>query len=271
MKQRYSLFAGLLFASSLFGQEATVAEAPFSTKFELSQGYRNDTLKIKTVGDSKAHFKNIDVYTSRFSATVMKNDFFLKAVAGYGHVYDGKYHETIHSYGHSHSEHHHIHNDYTADFIVEFGKNFAIKDCCTLTPKVGYSAFIQKFDAKEHGNNERFTEVWYSPFIGLNVSKEIAKNLSAFISYDFLFPMNCHTKYREHGDINFSTDNKPYKSFGNIATVGLEWNFAENWSLKPEFEFMKFLSKNGGHNDFSVIKKTTRTAYEARLTLGYSF
>jgi hypothetical protein len=289
MKYKSILFASFLFASSLFAEDARAdsSDAPLSTTFDFSQGYRNDSLKITPGRDSKVHFKNIDVYTSRLGVTLMKNDFFLKGIAGYGNVYDGKYNTERAYYGTNNtmSFHRNVKDHYTADFILELGKNFKLQDGWSIAPKIGYGLFVQKFetdskvDLHYRGQTKTIqsaktgiTTTWYSPFVGLNVQKVINQSVSAFLSYDFLFPMNYRAKYSTAGKTRLLTENTPYKAFGHIGTVGLDWKVAKGWSLKPEFEMMNLISRDDhGHGYGGIIKKTERAAYEARLTLGYSF
>ncbi len=295
MNNKQLICLGLLFGSNLVA-DVKQNDDTLQTSVEVTQGYRRDRLDSKlSVGSGKysahlkAHLKDIDVYTTRLGMTARKGDYFLKGYAGYGNVYDGKYHLNAHQKHHS-SEHaslrSHINGDYTADFALTFGKDFLLNNGWSLAPTLGYGVYLQDFHLK-HGklrlyhnhhkiahartSKSHFKGTWYSPQLGLNVQKEITSDLSAYADYSFMFPLNYHTKIKEKHDDSLSTNNKAYKSFGNIATVGLNWHFAKNWSLCPEFEFMKFYSKGGKFAHKIRQNRTTRTSCEYRLALNYTF
>ena len=249
-------FAGLLCVGSFANINAaeTTLSDTYKTDVELSQGYRRDSLNLK-VGGHKQHFKHVNEYTTRVGATVRNNnDYFLKGIIGYGDVYSGKV---------GHSNHHKVKGDYTADFQVTFGKDMRMSDGWSVSPTVGYGVYIQDFHTRHSHGKVKGT--WYSPQAGLSVAKSFNDNLSAYATYMCLFPLNFQASVR-HGK---TYENKAYKSVGNIGTIGVNWMFASNWSLKPEIEVMKFYSKTA--NQHNSHKDTERSSVEYRLVLGYMF
>lgn len=301
MNNKQLILLSLFCVGSQLNAETTQNDDAVKTTFELSQGYRRDKLDLKIARGSgknfyhsKDQFKDVDVYTSRLAMTVRKNDFFLKGVAGYGNVYDGKLHRSSHykniTYAYDAHKSSHITGDYTADFSLTFGRDFFLANDWSIAPTIGYGVYIQDFHTsrgkfrlrdnqkdKDHGRGtkEKFKATWYSPQLGFNVRKAITSTLSAYANYAFLFPLNYHANAhyntRNKKGSHYEQENKAFKSFGNIGTVGLDWNFAKNWSLKPEFELMKFYSKGGDSAHQYRFKKAHRTATEYRLVLGYTF
>lgn len=269
---RILFFAGLLCACSIIHIEAAqnASNENYKTSVELSQGYRRDNLNIKLNHNSsktKQHFKNLDVYTSRVGVTVEKDDCFMKGVVGYGNVYDGKLHQ--HNNGHHSSSN--VHGDYTADFAITLGKNMRYSEGWSVAPTVGYGVYVQDFHTGKHHHNQSKQKVkatWYSPQAGLSVQKTIADDMNVYATYMCLFPLSYQGK-TNHG--HGSQENKAYKSIGNIVTLGMEWTFASNWSLRPEIEVMKFYSKGGDSGHKYKFKHADRSAAEFRVVLGYMF
>ncbi len=280
-------FAGLLCVGSIANIEAAAPSEDFKTSVEVSQGYRRDDLNIK-LGHSdrhKLHFKHVNVYTTRLDVILEKDDYFLKALAGYGDVCSGKLHRgRDHHHGHGHHNDHHrnVNGDYTADFAVTFGKAMRMSDGWSISPTVGYGVYLQDFHTKHHHHHhhnhhsrESVFAAWYSPQFGLSVQKDFSDTMNAYVSYMCLYPLNYQGKIRHghHGSHhNRNTqENKAYESVGNIGTVGFEWIFCDNWSLKPEIELMGFYSKGGDSDHRYKFKHARRTAVEYRLVLGYMF
>jgi len=299
-------FAGfLLLTVPVFAQTQT--QSDLKTTVELSQGYLRDNLKI-TVSrpgnpeKGKDQFKDVNVYTTRLGFKIEKCDIFLKGYAGYGNVCDGKFQSTEHFSGRTwfggRFEDHikkksHLTGNYTADFVLNLGKNFHLPHGWSVAPQIGYGVYIEKFktsQGREHtigkdefgkhhhsrrGTREDIDATWYSPQIGLQAKKTFTETLSAMACYQFLFPLNYdakgHHNIKNPRKTKYDQENKAYKSFGNIASLGLEWKFLKGWSLKPEIELMKFYAKGGDSNHHFRLRKATRSAFEARLVLGYSF
>ncbi len=285
MNNKKIFFLSLFCLSSYLSAEVNQNSDELQASFELSQGYRRDklTYNLKTgpLTRIKYKFKDVDVYTSRLGMTVRKDAYFLKGVAGYGNVYDGKY--RIDTRGGSHGAAH-MTGDYTADFALSLGRDFSLGDGWSVAPTIGYGVYIQDFHTgrvkwntfdmyghrvKLRRAKEKYKATWYSPQLGLNLRKAITNTLAAYADYSFLFPLSYHSKATHR--LHYEQDNNAYKSFGNIATVGLDWNFAKNWSLRPEFEFMKFYSKGSKSFERLHFHKAVRTSSEYRLTLNYTF
>ncbi len=266
MKNKNIFFASLLCLGSMANIQADVAmqaEDSLKTSVELTQGYRNDELKFKSSNNGrKLKFKNVDTYTTRLGVMVQKDDLFMTGLAGYGNVYSGN---KVHGRK--------VKGDYTADFAVNFGKNFAMENDWTVAPTVGYGVYIQDFHTKSHnGDRSKVKATWYSPQIGVSVKKTFNEEWNAFLSYNFLYPLSAQVSSNTKSSGTSRRQNQAYKSVGNIGSIGAEWTFAKNWSLKPEIEVMKFYSNggnssNGRHNKASV----DRSSVEYRIALNYMF
>ena len=275
--KKHVFFASLLFVGTLATANADVsmtADSAMKTSVSISQGYRNDNLKLRGHGggSTKQHFKNIDTYTTRLGVLVEKDQFFMKGIVGYGDVYDGK----VHYHGHGHHGHRKVKGDYTADFDLKFGKQYMLENDWAVAPTIGYGVFIQDFHGKKHHHGhsrEKLKALWYSPQIGVCVKKSFNAEWNAYLSYNFFYPVNCQTtSYTKHSNSRDRQENQAYKSVGNTGTIGAEWIFAKNWSLKPEIEVMKFYSKGGNsHHNHTNHRKITRSAAEYRLVLNYIF
>ncbi|MCE5294779.1 MAG: hypothetical protein LLF94_09245 [Chlamydiales bacterium] len=303
MNNKSYLLAVVFCAVSKLQADAPQNTDQLKTSVELSQGYRRDNLTTKisrhnldSSYSAKGKYKGVDTYTTRLSMTASKNDFFLKGMAGYGNVYGGKNHEksTFHGIRTVDSQlTSHVKGDYTADLNLAFGKDFFLANDWKVSPSIGYGVYVQDFHthlAKGHyktssrynsqrdklrgSEKSRLKAIWYSPQFGLSVQKALTNTLSAYANYTFLFPLSYtakgHDKYRNES-YRYERENKAYKSLGNIGTVGLNWNFAEGWSLKPEVEVMKFFSKGGDSSHKYNLKKVTRSAAEYRLVVSYLF
>jgi len=271
----HSFFAGLVCAgtmTSVYAQDMNNSNDSLKTSVELSQGYRRDSLKTKVTRDhfsSKKHYKSIDTWTTRVDCMVEKDDMFMKALVGYGDVYDGKLHD--HSNGGHHS-HHKVKGDYTADFALNFGKRFSWDNGWSVSPTVGYGVYVQDFHTKHH-KKDRQKAVWYSPQFGVCVNKSFNDTLNAYFDYTLLYPLNYQgTVHHKHQNKHHKDqENKAYKSAGNIFAIGLDWTFATNWSLKPEIEVMEFFSNGGDSQHRYRLKSADRSSIEYRLVLGYTF
>lgn len=294
-------FAAFVFVSAnLFAEEA-------KTTVELSQGYVRDNLRFTVSRPNHPEkgtdrYKDVDIYMTRLGYQIEKHGYFLKARAGYGQVYDGKFHQTDHFKGRTYftgrfeeqnTKKAHITDNYIADFLVTFGKTFDLCHGWSLAPSLGYGVYIEKYKTsrgkvhsiekhddvkshhKHHGTKEDIDATWYSPEIGLVARKTFTDTLSAHAGYQFLFPLNYdakgHSNTKNPSKTKFDQENKAYKSFGNIAQVGFDWKFLKGWSFKPEVEVLKFYAKGGDSHHHYRLHRATRSAFEVRLVLGYSF
>ncbi len=265
MNKKQVFFASLLCLGSLGSvqaQEMNRTGSGFRSAVELTQGYRNDNLNLKVRHHDRAKYKNIDTWTTRVGYMAEKDDMFFTGFAGVGDVYDGRLHRSHH---HHHSRK--VNGDYTADFSALFGKRFAFDNGWYLAPMVGYGVYFQDFHTKHH-SKERLKALWYAPQFALCLKKDFSDNLKGYINYTLLYPLSLQTKTRKHsGGHTRTVENKAYDSAGNILTVGLNWMFASNWSLRPEIEGMEFYS-NGAHHKSGHAH---RSAIEYRLVLNYAF
>ncbi len=280
----------------------------YESTIELSQGYRRDRVDLKTsnkflVRSSKIKdkFNSVDTYTSRLVYTLSKNEYFLEGMAGYGNVYDGKLHRSFYlrrydpfhrnrTSLYTYSASRNLSGDYTADFSLTFGKNFHFANGWSVAPTIGYGVYLQNFHTNRANGQfrtpgyyrrilyrkgkEKYKASWYSPQIGLQFQKILTPSLNAYLEYYFLFPLSYYSSSRlkiKRYHLDYDENNTPYKSLGNICTLGFNWKFAKNWFLNPEFELMKFFAKGVNSEHYYNLKHARRTATEYRLVLGYNF
>ncbi len=269
----------LVFASILcFGAIASINAADaemgssLKTTVELTQGYRDDSLNLKA-GHHGRHtkFKSIDTWTTRLGFMVEKEDMFLKGIVGYGDIYDGRVHHK-----HNHGHHNKINGDYTLDFAVNVGKMFNMDNGWHVAPMLGYGVYFQDLHTRRHHhhhNKERLRALWYSPQVGVCVAKTFNEAWSAYLAYNFLYPLNFQGTVRhKHNNHGKTFENKAYRSVGNIIDLGVDWKFASNWSLRPEIEVMEFYSRGGcGSSHKNDSKTAHRASIEYRLALTYAF
>ncbi|MBS0636568.1 MAG: hypothetical protein JSS12_03575 [Verrucomicrobia bacterium] len=296
-----SLLVTLLLSGSLVASEAVFDVA-------LSQGYKRERLDFSISGPhgkpnilSELIFKHIDVYVTRLSASCTKDDYFIKGGAAYGVICHGSATDDDYfsnnrkgKFSHSTLD---IKGDYTADLVLRVGKMFHEIYGCTISPQIGYGGYYQKLRLKNgkgwmlhpfsssgkdkfsiEGLNSTFKSWWYGPQLGCEVKKAFTKTISGYVSYFLVYPLKYdakgHWNLREKGWQDFDLHNKTTKSFGNIAGAGVDWTLCKDWTLKLEYEFMKFYSR-GGHQ--SVGKHHTKlhrahlTSNEVRLTAAYAF
>ncbi|MBS0633833.1 MAG: hypothetical protein JSR37_00030 [Verrucomicrobia bacterium] len=271
MNKKQLFLAGVLCVGSLGSVQAQDAmnmnsSSSMKTELELSQGYRRDSLKFKGSHGHHLKFKGIDTWTTRVDALVTKDDMFMKALVGYGDVYDGKLH--------AHNHHVKVKGDYTADFALTFGKRYNMENGWFVAPTVGYGVYLQDFHTKhKHGNKARVKATWYSPQFGVCVNKQINDAWNAYFDYTLLYPMSLQVKSNtKHNHNRHTMENSAYKSVGNIFLLGANWKMNSNWSLRPEIEVMEFFSRGGdSHGSHNNKKHVDRSSIEYRLVLGYTF
>ncbi len=286
---------------------STAFADPATYEVELSEGYRQERLDWSISGPhgkpnivSELKFKHVDVYVTRLAVTLTKDDYFLKGIASYGHIFHGRFIDNDYEKSNrkglfSHSTHS-LKGDYTADGALLFGKHFTLDEGFTVSPQIGYGAYTQKYrihqgtgkmryfsfgrthKTKFHGLNSTFKSNWYAPEIGIEVKKSLTKTVNIFASYTLLYPLKYDGKgywnLREKKSRHFHFKNKSSKSYGNLAGLGVEWAFLQDWSVKVDYQFKKFYSR-GGHESNPhhrvPLNKAHYTANEVRLTLAYSF
>lgn len=268
MNKKNVVLAGLVSLGSLgsvqAAEMANQTESAFKSSVELSQGYRRDSLNLKTGHHDKQHFKHLDTWTTRVGYNAMKDDLFFRGVVGYGDIYDGRVHT------HNGHNSHKVNGDYTWDFSAMFGKRFSYDNGWFVAPMVGYGVYYQDL-TKKHHHHDRTKALWYSPQFGICVMKNFSDNLSGYLEYTLLYPMNLQIKKSHHHGHNRTHENKAYKSVGNLGTVGVNWMFASNWSLRPEIEVMEFYSNSGDSSHHNHNKRAHRASIEYRLVLNYAF
>lgn len=301
MLHKSLLFLGLFFATTLTAEQAKI-------DVELSQGYRRDKLDFSISGPngrpniiSELTFKHIDIYVTALRAELTKDGYFLQGMAAYGLVCHGKAIDDDYLFNDrkgqfSHSTHD-IPGEYTIDFAARFGKHFACVNDVIVSPHVGYSTYVQKLrfrhgdgwvmhplsrsgkqSQKIHGLNSTYKSNWYGPELGCACKKALTKKICLTANYTLLFPLKYDGKgywnLRAKHDQHFDLSNKSSKSFGNILALGAEWTLTPDWTLKAEYEFMKFYAK-GGHMKVGKYRvpmnKAHLTSNEVRLVLGYIF
>jgi opacity protein-like surface antigen len=274
-------------ALPLFGQntQASVTHEndDKSITFDVTQGYRRDTirqhLKASHVGHIKRKFKDLSIYQTRFNATTSFNDWFAKAQVGYGHVFHGKAHLDAAGSPKLHAS---VPNGYTLNAELQVGKAFAITQDAYLAPLVGYSWEKERLHEKKYrisGHKMPFlkskdTFHWTAPFVGLSAGYKIA-NVDLYGTYKFLFALQARDAIHfKHSGKERYTSKRP-KGFGNAGMVGAGYNFAKNWTVKTEYELSSLHTK-GGHlkahcHKFGHHEKTKRISSEVRLCLDYAF
>src|SRR5437879_6168908 len=98
MKIKYLVLISLLVHIDLLNASvATKQNSDIQTDLEISQGYRRDSLTWNISGlngypniISELKYKKIDVYSTRVNAAISKDNYFAKALFGYGVVINGK-------------------------------------------------------------------------------------------------------------------------------------------------------------------------------------
>lgn len=279
--------------------------SPAKYDLELSQGYRQERLDFSISGPHKKPdvlseliFKDIDVYVTRLGAAVSKDHYFLKGTCSYGKVFHGKAVDNDYLFNHrkglfSHS-HHEIPGDYTVDGALRLGRHFELASGFVASPRIGYSAYLQKLRFRHgkakllhpvygkmlsfrvHDLNSTYRSNWYGPELGFDLKKALTNAITLFGGYTVIYPLKYdakgHWNLREKHLRHFDLNNKSSKSFGNIANAGIQWVLNRSWSLKVEYEFMKFYAKDGhmrkGHLHVPM-HKAHLTSNEFRLTLAW--
>lgn len=281
----------------------SVGQDDLKTTVELSQGYRKDNLKWSIAGPhkkpnvlSELHWKDVKIHNTHLGLCFSKDHLFTSIDLAYGKVHSGKCHDRDWAFNnrkgllsHSVSK---ICGGHTLDGTVKVGLRCLPHPNLRLSPNIGYGFYEQKFRDK-HGVQRSFMGFefhqkvrldssyrarWYGPQVGLEGASRLSDSVSLAVDYNFLFPLKYsgagHWKLREKAARHFTQRSSAVKSFGHMGKVGLNWEFAENWALKPECELMKFYAGKGKSREkvgSAPFRKANRTSTEYRLTLAHAF
>ncbi len=299
--KKYFFINSLLVMTAIFScgyAEEQKDQDDVQVEAEVTQGWRKDSLKWAISGShgkpkkiSKLKYKDMNVYDTRIQGKVSRDGYFVRGMAGYGVIVNGKDQDSDYERGphtrkmkveHSRT-HSKIKGDYTFDSQILVGKEFALSPVVSIAPTLGYGYYklnlrskdlkysIPKGEKGMKGLNATEKSTWHGPQVGLQGKIALSPAFRITGEYNFLFPLHCtknsywklrklHFRQKTHGT-------------GHIGIVGAEYDITEQLVLKLEGELMKFSTKGKETKPkwHIRVREMERLAKEVRLSLMYKF
>lgn len=275
-----TLMASLLSCSAAFGFWPEAAESSFS----LGVGYRQDRLDWKTKADigfieneddsditgaeSKLRWKNLEIWQIQAKAKYITCDnIYFRAYGNYGWITDGTVTDKdylTHSSnvdvsdellfsGKADADHGHVY-----DVSLGIGYQFRMcDDTIALTPVVGYSWEGQHLKLEDGEQsfpsfasigdlNSSYKTRWYGPWLGLDFDYRLCYDWTLFATYEYHW-----ATYRARGDWNLREDiigdfhHRSSRAYGNLVSIGVEWEFCECWVASLTGQWQWWRAKHG--------------------------
>lgn len=300
MKTKLSLFV-MLFSSILPLRLCAAEDA--DVKMEIGQGYRNDSLRW-SIGDkyipSELDYKNIKVRLTTLRTTLSKGPYIGVIEAAYGNIFGGRNRDSDYDSRNRRDEWSRSRATITGDFSIDasakIGRIFPLPSGSSFTSSIGYGAFWQHLRVKHgyitiynyqhfHKNqlplnhlNDTYKARWTAPFLDFQFSFPILSRLSLDLGYSVYCPVHYsgtgHWKLRH---MHFTQNNRPFKSYGQKANLGLRWACTDKVEIGISSSIAQFDAKKGtdkwtenrssGHGPFH---RAERKFVDAVLTLSYA-
>lgn len=302
--KKYFFINSFLLIIALFNYGYAEENGETKVEGEVTQGWRRDNLTWTIAGPngkpkkvSKLKYKDINVYDTRIQGKVSQDGYFVRGMAGYGVIVNGKQQDsdylrgrnTNHNkieFSRSHSK---VTGEYTFDSQILLGKDFALSPVLSIAPTIGYGYYKMNLKVKNlkysipkgrkgmKGVVSTEHATWFGPQAGLQAKLALSDCFRLTGEYNFLFPLKCHKhSYWKLRKMHFT---QKTHGFGHIGVVGAEYDLTSQLALKVEGELMKFETNKG-----KLTKRTThprkcnqkmremeRLAKEVRLSLIYKF
>lgn len=155
---------------------------------------------------------------------------------------------------------------YTYDAKLAVGYQFKMcDDSFGITPVVGYGWTGQHLKMKHgrqhllrgdrfargerlHGLNSKYTARWNGPFVGLDFDYRFACDWSVFATYEYHW-----ARYKATGRWNLRQDfdlpngfrHNSKRAYGQVATLGVKWDFCDCWTASLVGEFQYWQARRG--------------------------
>lgn len=303
--KKYFFINSFLLITTIFGcgyaeEQATTQNDEPKFEGEVTQGWRKDSLTWAITGPhgkpkkiSKLKYKDVNVYDTRLQGKVSQDGYFVRGMAGYGVIINGKEQDSDYERGrhtanmkieHSRS-HAKVTGDYTFDSQILIGKEFILSPAVTVAPTIGYGFYKLNLRAKKlkysipkhvpkketKGMNCPERSTWFGPQAGLQAKISVSSSFRITGEYNFLFPLQCRkNSYWNLRKLHFRQKTHGY---GHIGIVGAEYDLTNQLALKVEGELMKFSTKGKETKPkwHVHVREMERLAKEVRLSLIYKF
>jgi len=296
--KKYFFINSFLLITALFNYGYAEENGETKVEGEVTQGLRKDSLTTSFSGPHgkpkkmmKSKYKDINVYDTRVQGKVSNSGYFLRGMAGYGVVLNGKWQNSGYlrgpmtgnekvEFARSHGK---VKDDYTFDSQILFGKDFALGEVLSIAPTIGYGYYKMNLETKKlksrifgqsvKGGKLRDRSTWYGPQAGLQAKLALSESFRITAEYNYLFALqgrsNTHVKHTKY---NF---HKKAHGYGHIGVVGAELDLTKQIALKLEGELMKFATNKGKltkpKHEHLRVHEIERIAKEVRLSLIYKF
>lgn len=144
------------------------------------------------------------------------------------------------------------------DLSLGFGYMFKMcDDTLALIPVVGYSWHGQHLEIRDgnltlpisrsiEGLNSKYKTRWNGPWVGVDLDYYLWCDWSLFASYEFHW-----ARYHAKGDWNLRSDlpegfhHRSRDGHGQLALIGVTWDFLDYWTLSIFGEWKYFCARHG--------------------------
>ena len=295
----YKLIGIIAISSSLCASDEV------TSKIEVGQGFRNDSLKWSFSGPhgkpdiiSELDYKHLHTYLTTLKASLSNETYIGEIDLAYGDIFSGTCRDSDYKKDHRKAEFSRsrssVSGDYSVDASVKIGRIFQLPQNMTLTPCLGYGSFWQNLRAKHgrqiiprhapknylKGLNSTYKARWSAPFADCLLSIPLTNTLTADLEYTFFYPV--HFKGQGHWNLrhlHFTQTDDSSKSFGQKGTAGLRWALSDRLELGALCSLSQFKAKGGHvqakgrHHDHrrQPAHKMSRLCADYALTLSYAF
>ena len=300
----YKLIGIIAISSSLCASDEV------TSKIEVGQGFRNDSLKWSFSGPhskpdiiSELDYKHLHTYLSTLKASLSNETYIGEIDLAYGKICNGTNQDSDYMKNHRKGEFSrslsHVSGDYSVDALAKVGRIFQLPQNITLTSCLGYGSFWQNLRTKHgrqiipHHNvphkvikllkyrlNDTYKARWSAPFVDCLLSIPLTNTLTADLGYTFFYPV--HFKGQGHWKLrhmHFTQTNDSSKSFGQKGTAGLRWALSDRLELGALCSMSQFEAKGGhvrGKQRYfkkwrQPAHKMSRLCADYALTLSYAF
>jgi hypothetical protein len=275
-----------------------------TSKVEIGQGFRNDSLKWSTSGHhkkpdvlSELDYKNLHTYLTTLKARLSNGTYLGEIEAAYGEICSGTSRDSDYFKSHKIGEFSRckarVPGDYSIDALAKVGRIFHLSSGMTFTSRLGYGTFWQKVRVKDGKQviphqfrgkklkhlNSTYKARWSAPFVECLLSIPLTNAVTADLGYTFFYPV----QFKGEGHWNLrhrhmTLTNAASKSFGQKGTAGLRWALSDRLELGALCSLSQFQAK-GGHEKarqphfHSRVPghKMSRLCTDYMLTLSYAF
>lgn len=251
----------------------------WETRADAESASASESTLIADGVASKLHWKNLNIWQIQASGKYVTCDnLYFRGYFDYGWVTSGKvrndnfaevastespdsFTEVSFDNGSRKAKGGHVY-----DVNLAIGYQFRLcDDSISLTPVLGYAWNGQHLELK-HGDDSsstsssilplasssssnshsKYNARWNGPFIGLDFDYRFCCEWSLYATYEFHWARyHAHAHWDLRPDLLDGFDHRAHSAHGNLASIGVKWDFCECWTVSLEGQFQCFRAKHG--------------------------